>query len=285
VFNLGIEGMMLMGAVVAFWLSQTLSGPAGVVLSISIAGGAGAGVMMSLIFAFLVVTLRANQTVAGLVLAIFGGALGLSSYLAAVFNLTGTAGRHTVSDIDVAGLKDVPVLGPIVFHQNLFVYASWVVAIGASVYLYRSRAGLRARAVGEDPAAADAMGISVTRYRYAHTLGGGALAGIGGACFSLAITTSWTNGLTAGAGWIALTLPILSAWRPLLVPLAAYLFGITVGLGPALQARGVALPPELFAAWPYLATIGALVLVSTTWRRGRFGAPEGLGVPYFREER
>jgi ABC-type uncharacterized transport system permease subunit len=284
VLNLGIEGMMLMGAVSAFWLSQTMSGPNWLVILVAVLVAAITGLLMSLIFGFLVITLRSNQTVAGLVLAIFGGALGLSSYLGQVGDLTGHAGRHVVSNINVFGLKSLPVVGPVLFNENVFVYGSWAVTAAVGIYLHRTIFGLRARAVGEDPASSDALGVSVTRYRYAHTLTGGALAGVGGACFSLAITTSWTNGLTAGAGWIALTLPILSSWRPALMPVAAYLFGITEGLGPVLQARNVVLPPELFSSWPYLATILALVLVSTTWSKGRIRAPAGLGIPYLREE-
>jgi simple sugar transport system permease protein len=161
-------------------------------------------------------------------------------------------------------------------------------------YLGRTRPGLNVRAVGENPGAADAMGISVTRYRYAHVLAGGAFAGIGGACYSLAITPGWTDGdsLVGGAGWIAIALVIFSFWRPELCLAGAYLFGaLSGGLPSALQAHPYGwiptffLTPEFLNALPYLATIAVLVVVSTGLARRRLGAPAALGIPYVREER
>ena len=145
--------------------------------------------------------------------------------------------------------------------------------------------GLNLRAVGESPAAADAMGVSVPRYRYAHTLAGGAFAGVGGAAFSLSITPQWVDGLTQGAGWIAIALVIFAFWRPTLCLLGAYFFGAFTALPFALQGHGVTVAPELFQTLPYVATIVALVLVSSRAARLRFGAPAALGVPYVREER
>ena len=141
------------------------------------------------------------------------------------------------------------------------------------------------RAVGESPAAADAMGISVTRYRYLHTLAGGAFAGVGGACFSLALTPQWVDGLTAGAGWIAIALVIFAFWRPDLCLVGAYVFGAFSALPLILQARGVTIAPQVFQALPYVMTIVVLVLVSTGSARRRLGAPAALGTPYVREER
>jgi len=160
-----------------------------------------------------------------------------------------------------------------------------VILIG--LYLTRTRAGLNLRAVGESPAAADAMGINVARYRYAHTLVGGAFAGIGGACFSLAITPQWVDGLTAGAGWIAIALVIFAFWRPGLCLVGAYFFGAFSGIPFTFQARGIltGIPPELFQALPYVMTIIVLVLVSTAGARRRLGAPAALGTPYVREDR
>src|SRR5205807_142814 len=144
--------------------------------------------------------------------------------------------------------------------------------------LARTRPGLNVRAVGESPAAADAMGIDVVRYRYLHTLAGGAFAGIGGATFTLAITPQWVDGITSGAGWIAIALVIFAFWRPGLCLVGAYLFGAFSSLAFTLQTRQVHLPPELFASLPYLMTIVVLVLVSTGWARRRLGAPAALGV-------
>jgi general nucleoside transport system permease protein len=285
VLNLGVEGMMLVGAVAGFWTVQRLPGPAGVVLLAAVAVAALAAAATSLIHAFLVITLRANQTVSGLALTIFAGAAGLSSYLGNVGKLGGQPADHAFHALNVLGLEDVPVLGPVIFHQNVLVYASWVLVAVVSYYLFRTRAGLHLRAVGEAPEAADAVGISVTRQRYVHTLAGGALAGVGGSFFSLAITPSWLAGMTAGAGWIAVALVIFAFWRPGLTLVGAYFFGALSSLGFNLQSRGVDLPPEVFAALPYLLTIVVLVLVSSGWARKRLGAPAALGVPYVREER
>jgi general nucleoside transport system permease protein len=152
------------------------------------------------------------------------------------------------------------------------------------LYLYRTRAGLHLRSVGESPQAADAMGINVTRYRYLHTLAGGALAGAGGAVFTLQIATNWIDGLTAGAGWIAIALVIFSFWRPELLIAGAYLFGAFTSLGFDLQARGItSIPSEFWSALPYVMTIIALVLVSAGSARRRLGTPAALGTPYVRE--
>jgi simple sugar transport system permease protein len=160
-----------------------------------------------------------------------------------------------------------------------------VCVVLVALYLTRTRTGLNVRAVGESPAAADAMGVNVAAHRYAHTLVGGAFAGIGGAAFSLSITPQWSDGLTGGAGWIAIALVIFAFWRPTLCLIGAYFFGALTALPFALQSHGVDQAPELFQSLPYVATILALVLVSSRAARLRFGAPGALGVPYVREER
>jgi ABC-type uncharacterized transport system permease subunit len=285
VLNLGVEGMMLIGAVTAFWSVQHLGGPDWVVLILATSIGGLAALATSLIHAILVVGLRANQIVSGLALTIFAGATGLSSYVGNVGRLGGQPAHHEFAAINVLGLSNVPVLGPILFHQNALVYASWVLVLLALGYLYRTRTGLHLRAVGESPQTADVMGIDVARYRYAHTLVGGLLAGVGGAYFSLAITPNWIDGMTSGAGWIAIALVIFAFWRPELTLVGAYLFGLFSSLGFVLQARQVHLAPEVFAALPYLMTVVVLVVVSTGWARQRLGAPAALGTPYVREER
>jgi ABC-type uncharacterized transport system permease subunit len=285
VLNLGVEGMMLIGAVTAFWSVQHLGGPDWVVLILATSIGGLAALATSLIHAILVVGLRANQIVSGLALTIFAGATGLSSYVGNVGRLGGQPAHHEFAAINVLGLSNVPVLGPILFHQNALVYASWVLVLLALGYLYRTRTGLHLRAVGESPQTADVMGIDVARYRYAHTLAGGLLAGVGGAYFSLAITPNWIDGMTSGAGWIAIALVIFAFWRPELTLVGAYLFGLFSSLGFVLQARQVHLAPEVFAALPYLMTVVVLVVVSTGWARQRLGAPAALGTPYVREER
>jgi general nucleoside transport system permease protein len=285
VLNLGVEGMMLMGAVMGFWAVERIHGPKAFVLIAAIGVAALAGAVMAAIHAFLVITLRANQIVSGLALTIFAGAAGLSSYLGNDLKLTGRPARYQFQEVFPSSLQDLPVIGPIVFGQSLLVYASWVCVIIVALYLTRTRLGLNLRAVGESPAAADAMGVSVARYRYTHTVVGGAFAGVGGAVFSLSITPQWLDGLTQGAGWIAIALVIFAFWRPTLCLLGAYFFGAFTALPFALQGHGVTLAPELFQTLPYVATILALVLVSSRAARLRFGAPAALGVPYVREER
>lgn len=287
VLNLGVEGMMLVGAVMGFWAVQRFGAAGGVSLAASLAVAAIAGAAMALIHAFLVITLRANQIVSGLALTIFAGALGLSAYLGNDLNLSGSPANHAFIGLDVAGLGGLPVVGPIVFDQSALVYLSWLCVLGIGFYVARTRPGLNLRAVGESPAAADAMGINVTAYRYAHTLVGGAFAGVGGACFSLQITPQWVDGLTGGAGWIAVALVIFAFWRADLCLLGAYLFGAFSALPFALQARGwlAGVPSEVFIALPYVMTIAVLVAVSSSAAKRRLGAPAALGIPYVREER
>jgi ABC-type uncharacterized transport system permease subunit len=288
VLNLGVEGMMLVGAVMGFWAVQRASGPAALVLLLAVATAAFAGLVMSAIHAVLVISLRASQIVSGLALTIFAGGLGLSSYLGNDLGLADVPPRHQLGEIDVFGLRNVSVLGPILFNQSALVYASWALTIAVALYLSRTRLGLNVRAVGESPGAADAMGINVTAYRYAHVLAGGALAGIGGACFSLSITPGWTDGdsLVGGAGWIAIALVIFSFWRAELCLVGAYLFGgLSGGLPSALPAHGYKIKPEFLQALPYLTTVFVLVLIASGWAKRRLGAPGALGIPYVREER
>jgi len=285
VLNLGVEGMMLMGAVSGFWAVQTVGGPGWMVLLIAVLVAALVAAATALIHAVLTISLRASQIVSGLALTIFAGASGLSSYVGHVASLGGQPARHEFAAIDVLGFKALPVIGPILFHQNALTYLSWALVAVTLFYLYRTRPGLHLRAVGESPATADAMGVNVTAYRYVHVMLGGALAGIGGAFFSLAITPGWLDGMTSGAGWIAIALVIFAFWRPELALVGAYLFGAFSSLAFTLQARQVHLPPEVFSSLPYLMTIVVLVLVSTGWARQRLGAPAALGVPYVREER
>jgi ABC-type uncharacterized transport system permease subunit len=287
VLNLGVEGMMLVGAAMAFWASQRGPGSSGIVLLLAVLMAAFAGLVVSAIHAFLTITLRASQIVSGLALTIFAGGLGLSAYLGSTLGLADAPPEHQFSDLDVFGLKDVPLLGPVFFNQTALVYVSWALVALTALYLTRTRPGLNVRSIGEAPGAADAMGISVTRYRYAHVLAGGALAGVGGACYSLAITPGWTEGdsLVGGAGWIAIALVIFAFWRPELCIVGAYLFGgLSGGLPSALQAHGYQIKPEFLNALPYVMTVVVLVLVSTVLARRRWGAPAALGIAYIREE-
>ncbi len=287
VLNLGVEGMMLFGAAIGFWVTQRVDGGDASVLMLAVLAAALSGAAMAAIHAFLTITMRASQIVSGLALTIFAGGLGLSAYFGNEANLAELPATHQFSSLDVLGLRDLWVFGPILFDQSALVYASWVLTLLVALYLGRTRFGLNVRAVGEAPASADAMGINVTLYRYVHVLVGGAFAGIGGACYSLSITAGWTSGdsLVSGAGWIAIALVIFAFWRAELCLVGAYLFGGLSALPFALQAHDVTVTPEFLQSLPYVMTIVVLVLVSTAFARRRLGAPAALGRPYVREER
>jgi ABC-type uncharacterized transport system permease subunit len=282
VLNLGVEGMMLVGAVMGFWAVQRTDSLLLAIVVAALAGGA-----MALIHAFLVVTLRANQIVSGLALTIFAGAAGLSSYLGNDLNVAGQPAKHSFGPFLPHSWQNAKVVGPILLAHSELVLASWVCVVLVGVYLGRTRFGLNLRAVGEAPAAADAMGINVSAYRYVHTIVGGAFAGVGGATFTLSITPQWVDGITGGAGWIAIALVIFAFWRPALCLVGAYFFGAFSGIPFTFQARGIlsGVPPELFQSLPYVMTVVVLVLVSSAGARRRLGAPAALGTPYVREER
>ncbi len=284
VLNLGAEGMMLLGAVTASVISARMGGPGWLVLLVAVAAAMVAGGLGALLHAFAVITLRVNQTVSGLALTILAGAAGLSSYLASIWKLTDPV-PHQFTKLNLFGLGDAPIVGPILFNHTLLTYVSWVLVFVSGWYIFRSRPGLHLRAVGESPETADAMGINVIAYRYVHTVVGGMFAGIGGVCFSLAIVPTWTDGMTAGRGWIAIALVIFGFWRPGLTLLGAYLFGALSSLSFILQGRGVGIAPQILDSLPYLMTIVVLVLVSGGWAKRRLGAPAALGIPYEREER
>ena len=287
VLNLGVEGMMLVGAVMGFWTVERFHTNSNVALAAAIAVAALAGALMASIHAFLVITLRASQIVSGLALTTFAGAAGLSSYLGNDLNLADLPAAHTFNPVFPSSMRQWRVIGPILFGHNLLVYASWALVVLLILYLNRTRLGLNVRAVGESPAAADAMGINVAAYRYAHTIAGGAFAGIGGATYTLAITPQWVDGITGGAGWIAIALVIFAFWRPELCLVGAYFFGALLDVAPELQARQISLGPTVL--WtnsvPYIATIAVLVLVSASSVKRRLGAPAALGIAYTREER
>jgi simple sugar transport system permease protein len=290
VLNLGVEGMMLLGAAAGFAAACATSS-----LAWGIFAAAAAAALLAAVHAGVTVTLAADQVVSGLGLNFFGA--GLASVIGARY--VGVAGAPRVPSFAVAGLAAIPVVGPALFSQNALVYAGVVAAVAARLYVQRTRWGLMLRAVGESPSAADAQGISVARVRYGHVVAGGALAGLAGASLSLAITPGWVDGMTAGQGWIAVGLVIFANWDPLRAAGGAYLFGALRRLPLDLQGVG-SLPffrnPNLgyfLDLLPYLFTIGVLVLASVEWRRTERGltrrwmrrAPAGLGLPFVRGER
>jgi simple sugar transport system permease protein len=267
VLNLGVEGMMLVGAVTGFIVASA-SG----VTTLGYAGAAIAGAAASMLFAVLALTLGANQVATGLALTIFG--TGLSS-LAGVGYVGTTIAR--LPPLFPDALAHDPMLR-LVFGYDPIVYLSVLLTLAAAWFLERTRAGLILRCVGESDTSAHAIGYPVIAIRYAAVAFGGAMAGVAGAYFSLAMTPMWADRITAGRGWIALALVVFSAWRPWRLLAGAYLFGAVMTLELHAKARGVSVvPPEVLAMLPYLATVVALALIAMRPSRGRFEAPRCLG--------
>jgi len=275
ILNLGVEGMMLVGAVMGF-IVTIITGNHWLGLSAAMVGGG----LMSAIHAFISVTLRGNQVVSGLALTIFGS--GLSGFLGKSYQ--GAQMNYQFTDLNIPLLKDIPFLGPVIFQHDALVYLCIIMAIAMWYLLYRSAWGLTIRSVGENPKAADAVGISVSRVRYFCTIVGGMLAGLGGAYISLAYAPTWQENMTAGRGWIAVALVIFALWNPSRAVLGAYLFGGVEALTFRLQIIGIEISSFFLSMFPYLVTIIVLVMV-TVRRRQDAGAPEALGVAYDREER
>lgn len=277
--NLGVEGMMLMGAVIGFQVGLTTENPIAALLGAMLAGALG-----GLIYAFLTVSLRANQVVSGLSLTIFG--TGFSSFMGQklVGQPVPEALKGTFATCKIPLLGDIPFLGPILFQQDIYVYLGYITAIALGIYMYNTRKGLNLRVVGENPAAADAAGINVVLYKYAHILLGGALCGLGGAYLSLVYVPAWQENVTAGRGWIAVALVIFTTWSPYKALLGSYLFGGLDIIGFRLQKYDIKVPQNIIDMLPYVVTIVVLIFISM--KKSKENAPpKGLGNPYFREDR
>lgn len=270
VLNLGVEGMMLVGAVASFAVAAT-SGSAW----LGVLAGIGAGAALSLVFAVLTLSLLANQVATGLALTLFG--VGLSAFVGLPYVAIVIEG---IKPLTLPGITDLPVVGKLLFGQNPLVYLSLLLFGAIQWFLYRTRSGLIIRAIGENPDAAHAIGYPVIRIRYLAVLFGGACAGLGGAYLAVAYTPMWNEGLTAGRGWIALALVVFATWKPLRVLAGAYLFGgVTLATFQA-QALGVALPAQVLSMLPYLATIIVLAVISRDAIAIRRNAPASLGKPF-----
>ncbi|MGJ8527336.1 ABC transporter permease [Maritalea sp.] len=270
ILNLGVEGMMIMGAVGGFAAANLTGNPwLGVLVAIIF------GAITSLAFAFLTLSLAANQVATGLALTILG--LGLSGLLGEPF--VGQAGVK-LTNISIPVLTDLPIVGPLLFGQDPIFYMSIALVIGVSWFLFNSRAGLTLRSIGDNHISAHALGIPVLRYRYLAVMFGGACAGLAGGHLSLVYTPQWVENMSAGRGWIALALVVFASWRPARVLAGAYLFGaVSIGQLHA-QALGVAVPPQLLTALPYIATIVVLVLISQNTRLTLINTPAMLGRPF-----
>jgi len=276
VLNLGLEGMMLMGAVSGFIVAKDTDVVWAGLLAAIIVGG-----LLGLLHSFLTVTLRANQVVAGLALTLFG--TGLANFMGRSY--VGQIGPK-FTDIALPVLSDIPILGEALFRHDILVYALYLLVPLAWFYLYKTRPGLHLRAVGESPQAADALGVNVAGLRYLYTILGGMLVGLGGAHLSLAYTPGWTEGLTAGRGWIAIALVIFATWNPARAVVGAILFGGINAVQFRMQAAGTNIPASFLNMLPYIATIVVLVVI-TWWETfsKRIGAPAALGLAYVREEK
>jgi len=230
---------------------------------------------MSLLFGFLSITLVSNQVATGLALTIFGA--GLSAFMGASYVGVGITGIEPMS---IPLLSDIPIIGKIFFQQDPLVYVSFVL-FGLVFWIFKSsRLGLKIRAVGENPEAANAMGISVHKVRYMAVIFGGAMTGLAGGYLSLAYTPLWAEGMSAGRGWIALALVVFASWKATRIMLGAYLFGAASIMHLVLQGNGVTVAPNLLAMLPYVATIVVLVLLSSNHIKAKLSAPMSLGTPY-----
>ena len=270
VVNLGAEGMMLVAAVAGFAVALTTGNA-----PLAFLAGAAAGAALAAVFGVLVIWGAANQYATGLALSLFG--VGLSAFVGQPY-----VGKSLAPSAPLAipFLADLPFFGPALFRQHWMVYVGIVLAAAVAWFLYRTRAGLVLRGIGEAPESAHALGHAVRLIRFGAVLAGGAACGIGGAYLAIVYTPLWVEGVTAGRGWIALALTVFATWRPARVLVGAYLFGGVTMLQFDLQARGVQVPSQLLSMLPYLATIVVLALISRNPAWIRINMPASLGKPF-----
>jgi simple sugar transport system permease protein len=273
VLNMGVEGMMVIGAVIAF-IVMMASGS----LFLAVLAAMLAATLLAFMFAVLTVSFRANQVAVGLALTIFGTSL--ASFIGKSY--IGMAIVMEPSSVS-AFAADIPLVGSILGQLHPLVWLSWAFAAGVWYFLQRTRSGLILRAVGESPTSAHALGYPVNTIRYLATLFGGAAAGVAGAFVSIIYTSLWTEGLIAGRGWIAVALVVFATWRPVRCFLGAYLFGGATIAQLFAQSAGIGLPSELMSALPYLVTIVVLVLISRNAALMRLNVPASLGKPFAAE--
>ncbi|MFW6244099.1 MAG: ABC transporter permease [Desulfovibrionales bacterium] len=272
VLNLGVEGMMIVGALAAFWASMVTGNP-----WIGLLAGGLSGLSLAAVHGVVCLVFQGNQVVSGLALTIMG--VGLAEFLGTPLIGLSAPGFFPVA---IPGLSEIPGLGRVLFTQDVLVYISYLLPLLVWFLLRRTKLGLEIRSAGENPLAAKASGVRAVGMRWIGVLGGGFLVGIGGAYLSLAYTHFWTNGLTSGRGWIAVALVIFAFWKPWRVFLGAYLFGGVMAFQLRIQAVGTQLPSSLLLMLPYVLTV-LVVVLSSWWGRGR-EAPAALGVNIEPEE-
>ncbi|MDD2427530.1 MAG: ABC transporter permease [Eubacteriales bacterium] len=276
ILNLGLEGIMLIGAVSGFMVGLSSES-----LFLAILATLAAGAIVGLVYAFLTVTLQANQTVAGLALVTVGS--GLSGVLGR--DVTGAAATVSFSNVAIPGLSKIPVIGPILFNQNPMVYALYILVPLAHFYIFKTRPGLKLRALGENPSALDASGTRVYLLRYLYVILGCSISALGGAYITLAYTPTWMIGITAGKGWIAAALVIFASWKPINAALGALLFGGIEVLGTRMQTMGVPISSYFINMLPYIFTVLVLIISTGDFRKSKSPVPAALGQPYDRESR
>ena len=276
VINLGMEGLMLVGALVAFVVMLNTGSYLYAVLAATIVSG-----LVSMLHGLVCLVLRANQIASGLALTFFG--TGLSGLFGD--KLTGET-VEPLTRIPIPFLNSIPVLGPMLFNQDMLVYFSYLCVILSWLLLFKTRLGLNIRSMGEAPEVCDSLGLSVISYRFFSVVGGGMLIGIGGAYFPLALTPFWVDGITAGRGWIAVALVIFAFWHPVKALAGAYLFGIALAMELRLQILGLEISPYFLKMLPYILTILVLTLVTIRYKRlGVQVMPAALGEVFFRGEK
>ncbi|RQP25290.1 ABC transporter permease [Piscinibacter terrae] len=270
IVNLGAEGMMLVAAIAGFATAVHTGSD-----WLAFAAGMGAGAVMAAALGWLVIWLNTNQYATGLALSLFGA--GFSAFVGIKYSQEKLSERM---HFEIPGLADIPILGPALFRQHPLVYVAIALTVALSWFLYRSRAGLVLRAVGESPESAHALGYPVRRIRFIAVIVGGALCGLAGAYVSVVYTPLWVEGMTAGKGWIALALTTFATWRPARVLLGGMLFGGVTMLQFHLQGEGVQVASQLLTSLPYLATVAVLVLISRNAAWIRANMPASLGKPF-----
>lgn len=284
--NLGVEGMMYLGAIVGFWAGHVTGSAAAAVVCAFLAGLLGA-----LVYALLTVTLKANQNVTGLTLTVLG--TGIANFIGETLKTTRPAGTVFISEsvikalvpMKLGALSDLPVVGKLLFEHSILTYIAVLAAVAMGVYLKHTRAGLNLRAIGENPAAADAMGVDVSLYKYVHILLGGGLCGLGGVYISLVTCVgNWQPNIIGGQGWIAVALVIFAVWSPTRAILGSLVFGALSMLRLYIPKDLIDIPGALFSMLPFVVTCLVLVMSSIKMRR-ESQQPAACGVNYFREER
>lgn len=271
VLNLGVEGMMLAGAVCSFAAVQITGSEL-----IGILSGMGAGMLLALVFSVLCLSLQASQVATGLALTIFG--VGVSALLGQ--SMVGVA-YEGLGEWSIPLLHELPILGRLLFQHDVMVYGSFILVPAVSWFLFRTRAGLILRAVGDSHDAAHALGYHVIRIRYLATLFGGACAGMAGGYLSLAYSPMWVENMSSGRGWIALALVVFATWRPVRLLFGAYLFGTISIMQLHGQAWGLNVPSQVMSMLPYIATVVVLVLISNNQGRIKINAPACIGKPFY----